>query len=154
MFLLTLFGCGTVPKKVIEKIQSEGFAGNWVRYKYDFGGKTDHTKMDYVQITCDGELKYSIDEPAALLFKSDTDDGKIIEFDENKLKVKSWIGFEFNYFISKAVIEKNGCHSLNFKGYEFKTFYPYDCSKPRKTFYEAMDEAYDFLKNKNYVYCD
>ena len=152
--LLLIMGCATAPDYVKKEIQVTGLAGYWVSYKYSFDGKNKGTIDRYVNIDCDGGIKYSILHPEALLFKEDTDDGKILELSDNKVKLKSWIGLEYQYDLSKPERQTNGCMKIYFKGESFQTFYPVDCKQPRKTFYEIMDEAFEHMKKNDYVYCD
>jgi hypothetical protein len=152
--LSTLVSCVTTPPATIKTLQANDYAGYWVRYKNMFGAKSDHTVQDYLHISCDGDIKYSIDEPHALFFKTDSDDGTILDIKDDKVFLKNWLRIEHSYFISKPTKEANGCYAVRFKGKEFKTFYPYDCSKPQKTFTEAVNETYLHLKNGDYVFCD
>jgi hypothetical protein len=151
-FLITSYA--TVPEAVLREVQTSGYAGYWVNNKYNFGHEKTREVDRYVYIDCDGSIKYSIKHPEALLYKEDNDDGKIIQLVDGKIKIKSWIGMEFNYNISKPEKQENGCTKIFFKGDSFQTYYPTDCQKPRKTFYEALDEAFDHLKKQDYVYCD
>lgn len=153
-FFLLLVSCATVPSEVKNQIRTNGYAGYWVNYKFDFGGKTDHSVRHYLNISCDGEIKYSIDEPNALFFKKDTDDGKIQQMKDGRVFVRSWTGFENSYSISTVSSEPNGCKVVRFKGVEFKTFYPTDCTKPQITFSQAFSDAYSHLKNNDYVHCE
>jgi hypothetical protein len=155
ILLFFLAGCGTTPPEARNSIHTEGFAGHYSHYKYTFGDKSKTPVEDgYLYIGCDGNIKYKIDEPWALFFKEDTDDGNIKTIKDGEVIYQNWLGLTHSEFIRKPAAEANGCRTIKFKNSSFSTYYPIDCSQPRKTFGEHLTEAYDHLKKNDYVFCD
>lgn len=152
---LLISSCGTTPPHILQKIIEDKYPGYYVSYKTRFGSDQPLEADGFVSIDCEGGLKYDIDEPYTLIFKKDSDDGVIIHIQEGQVTYKSWLfGIEFNKLIGRPQKEANGCMNLHFDGKSFKTFYPIDCSKPKKTLAERMDEMLEYVKNKNYVSCE
>lgn len=155
LYFILFVSCGTTPPEVQKSIHTEGFAGRYSHFKSTFGNKSKTPIEDgYLYIGCDGNIKYKIDEPWALLFKEDSDDGNIRSIKDGEVVYKNWMGLTHSDFIKKPATESSGCHTIHFKNTTFSTFYPIDCSQPRKTFGEHLMEAYDHLKKNDYVYCD
>jgi len=155
LFLLVLASCGSTPPETMTAIHSKGIAGRYSHFKNTFGNKSEKPVEDgFLYIGCDGNIKYKIDESWGLFFKEDSDDGSIKSFNGDEVKYKNWMGFTHSAVLHQPKTEQNGCRSIQFKGTTFSTFYPFDCSQPRKTFGEHLIEAYDHLKKNDYVYCD
>ncbi len=152
---LILSSCGTTPPHFLKKIIDDKYPGYFVSYKTRFGHDQPLEADGFVSIDCEGKIKYDIDEPYSLIFKKDSDDGVIVDLQDGQITYKSWLfGIQFNKLIGKPQKEINGCLNLSFDGKSFKTYYPIDCSQPKKTFYERLDEMLEFVKNKNYVSCE
>lgn len=152
--ILLITSCGSASLETKKIILEKNYAGYWIDYKVRWNQDDKYEIENTLQITCDGNLKYSIKEPYALLFKEDTDDGKIISIKGDYITHKSWLGFTRTSRVYGPEKLSNNCYSISFRGKEFKTFYPTDCNAPTKSLSEILDDAFKSFKDKNYVYCD
>ncbi len=123
-------------------------------FKNTFGAHSSSEVESFVQISCDGEIRYEINEPYAIFFKKSNDDGKIKAVTENTIEFKSWIGLSWKDFYNGPTKKEDGCYELSFKGKRFVTSQITDCSKPPPTLSEAFESTLNYYKSggKNKCY--
>ncbi len=122
-------------------------------YKSNFGGETSQVVESFVHISCDGEIRYEINEPYALIFKKSNDDGKIKSVTDDSIEFKSWIGLSWKDHYSGPIKNDDGCFELRFKGKSFVTNAPTDCSKPPPSLADAFEAVKTYLKSSKKKTC-
>jgi len=146
--------CGTTPPNTLSKLKEKKLPGYWVKYKNVFGTTSQPEVESFVQIGCDGNIRYEINEPYALLFKKSSDDGKIKSISDNNIEFKSWIGLSWNENYNGPIKTENGCHELYFKGKRFVANAPTDCTKPPMNISDAFELLKNSLKDGSHKSCD
>jgi hypothetical protein len=151
---LFLYSCGTTPPNTLSKLIEKKLPGYWVDFKSNYGGESSNVVESFVHISCDGEIRYEINEPYALLFKKSNDDGKIKSITEDSIEYRSWIGFTWKDYYSGPVKNDDGCFELRFKGKSFVTSAPIDCTKPPPSLSDAFEAIKTYFKGSKAKACN
>lgn len=134
-YLLILFSCASVPERVVKTIHEEKLAGYWTAGSYK-------GKPKFVQISCEGEIKFDYKEEDAIIFRDNRDEGKIKRIKDNEIAYKSWTSIRRGMKYRRPYQFKPGCYEFEFNGWIF-TGEAQDCSKPKASLSETLNRAFE-----------